>query len=240
MRVAHLSLYALFLTGTLSGEAVFAQTCRLALSLAMDVSASVDETEYAQQRDGLAAALEHEDVISAIFGVPDATIALHAYEWSGRRNQAEVLGWTIIRNPSHLSQLAAQLRKTTRSQTEFPTSLGSALGYGAVSLGKSPPCNRKTLDVSGDGRNNDGFAPEHAYNSFDFSQITVNGLAIGGADGEILPYYLKEVIHGPGAFAEFAIDYSDYARAIRQKLIREIGAQHLASFTDIPPSNGLP
>lgn len=207
-----------------------AQTCRLALSLALDVSASVDAVEYQQQRDGLAAALEHEDVVAAIFGTKGSTIALHAYEWSGRRNQAVIIDWTLVLNPAHLSQIAQRLRQTVRSETEFPTSLGSALGYGAVALEKSPPCDRKTLDVSGDGKNNDGFAPHNAYASFNFSEITVNGLAIGGADGEILPYYLSSVIRGPGAFVEYARNYEDYARAIRRKLIREIGEQHLASI----------
>jgi len=208
----------------------FAQSCRLALSLALDVSASVDEIEYRQQRDGLAEALEHKDVVSAIFGSPGSTIALHAYEWSGRRNQAVILNWTLIRDPNHLHQIANTLRATKRSQTEFPTSLGSALGFGAVALQNAPPCARRTLDVSGDGKNNDGFAPHNAYNSFNFSEITVNGLAIGGADADILPYYLSDVIHGPGAFAEYANDYSDYTHAIRRKLVREITEQQ---FTDL-------
>ena len=224
----------------LIGQSAQAQTCRLALSLALDVSASVDETEYKQQRDGLAAALVHQDVISAIFGIKGSSIAIHVYEWSGRRNQAVILDWTLIRNPEHLGQIAATLSKSVRSQTEFPTSLGSALGYGAIALKRSPDCDRKTLDVSGDGKNNDGFAPHNAYASFDFSRITVNGLAIGGADGEILPYYLSDVIHGPGAFAEYAVNYEDYARAIQRKLIREIGEQHLANFQDISPLKTRP
>ncbi len=215
---------------TLTAGRAAAQTCRLALSLAMDVSASVDATEYAQQRDGLAAALEHSGVVEAVFSIPGSTIALHIYEWSGRRNQAVVLDWTLVRDPEHLRQIANSLRRVTRSQTEFPTSLGNALGFGAIALNRGPACDRKTLDVSGDGKNNDGFAPHNAYSSFNFSGITVNGLAIGGADGEILPYYLSKVIHGPGAFAEYASDYDDYAEAIRRKLIREIGEQKLTGL----------
>jgi len=220
-------IYTSALVGAALASPASAQTCRLALSLGMDVSASVDAKEYRQQRDGLAAALEHDSVVSAIFASPGSTIALHAFEWSGRHNQAVILNWTIVRDEAHLSQIANTLRRTTRSQTEFPTSLGYALGFGAVALNRSPPCDRRTLDVSGDGRNNDGFAPHNAYDSFNFSSITVNGLAIGGADGEILPYYLASVIHGPGAFAEYAADYDDYAEAIRRKLIREIGEQQL-------------
>ncbi len=209
---------------------VSAKQCRLALSLALDVSASVDAVEYQQQKLGLAAALVHSDVVTAIFSNPEATIALHVFEWSGRRNQAVLLEWTIVRDPQHLLKIASQLRQTVRSQSEFPTSLGYALGYGAVALRKSPPCERSTLDVSGDGKNNDGFAPIHAFRSFDFSNVTVNGLAIGGADETILPYYLSKVIRGPGAFVEYASSYDDYADAIRRKLVREIGEQQFAEL----------
>jgi len=169
-------------------------------------------------------------VASAIFGTPGATIALHAFEWSGRENQAVILDWTLVQDRAHLSQIARQIRNSVRSETEFPTSLGSALGFGAIALSKSPPCDRKTLDVSGDGKSNDGFAPHNAFASFNFSRITVNGLAIGGADAQILPYYISDVIHGPGAFAEYANGYSDYADAILRKLIREIGVQQLTDL----------
>ena len=203
--------------------------CRLALSLALDVSASVDAREHSLQQNGLAFALEQDDVVAAIFAREGSSIALHIFEWSGRRNQFVVLDWTLIKDIDHIRQITAQIRGSKRSQTEFPTSLGSALGFGAVALGRNPDCDRKTLDVSGDGQNNDGFAPAHAYNGFDFDDITINGLAIGGADDDILNYYTREVIRGAGAFVEYAEDYDDYARAIRRKLIKEIGEQQLSA-----------
>ena len=36
-------------------------------------------------------------------------------------------------------------------------------------------------------------------------------------------YYRQNVIGGPGSFVETATDYSDFERAIRRKLLREIG-----------------
>lgn len=207
-----------FLMGTLPVPA-----CTLALSLALDVSSSVDDREFTQQATGLASALTHPEVQDAIFALPDATIALHIYQWSGRRNQLVVLDWTPITAPDDLTRVAELLRSMPRATKEFPTSLGHALGFGAIALRDAPDCARKTLDVSGDGRNNEGFAPEHAYRAFPFAGITVNGLAIGGADPLITAYYRTEVISGPGAFVEEARDYADYARAMRRKLVREIG-----------------
>ncbi len=213
---------------TVHSAAAMAQSCRLALSLGLDVSASVDLREYNLQIEGLARAFESEGVSQAILADPKRSVALHIYEWSGRRNQKEVLGWTNVVEAADLAMISATLRSAVRSQTEFPTSLGSALGFGAVALQRAPACDRYTLDISGDGPNNDGFAPIHAYAGFDFSDMTVNGLAIGGADAGIFEYYLSEVIRGPGAFVEFAMDYDDFARAIERKLIRELGEQNLA------------
>ena len=36
-------------------------------------------------------------------------------------------------------------------------------------------------------------------------------------------YFRNHVIAGPGAFVETAGDYADYHRAIKRKLLREIG-----------------
>ena len=204
--------------------------CRLALSLALDVSTSVDAAEYQLQTQGLAQALSSEEVASAVFGAPMSTVALHIFEWSGRYNQATVLDWTIVKSPHHLRRIAAQISGLERSQSEFPTSLGYALGFGATALKNAPPCDRSTLDVSGDGRNNDGFGPQLALKNFDFSGVVVNALAIGGADDGIVSYFLEEVIHGPGAFVEYAPDHSHFARAIKRKLVREIGEQQFSEL----------
>ena len=36
-------------------------------------------------------------------------------------------------------------------------------------------------------------------------------------------YYQEFVIQGPGAFVERADDYADFERAMRRKLLRELG-----------------
>ena len=52
--------------------------------------------------------------------------------------------------------------------------------------------------------------------------MTVNGLAIGGASRGIEDYYLAEVIHGPGAFVEYARNHDDFEEVMRRKLEREL------------------
>ncbi len=202
--------------------------CRLALAFALDVSASVDEGEYRLQLDGLAEALADPAVRVAMLA-PGGGVALTAYEWSGARQQAMIAPWTMIGGEGALDAFAERLVGHTRRYGEFPTAVGYALGHGAVLMRSAPSCGRRVIDVSGDGVNNDGFGPAAAYREFDFSDITVNGLVIGGGNLELISFYQREVAQGPDAFVEVAADYADYARAMRRKLLRELGGDRVAA-----------
>ena len=96
----------------------------------MDVSSSVSAEEDALQRGGLAAALIAPEVQAAMFASP-LPVALAAFEWSGRYNQELLLDWTLIRSPEDLTRVAETIGLSQRSQRDFPTALGHALGYGA-------------------------------------------------------------------------------------------------------------
>ena len=209
------------LTGP-TGAQTTAERCRLALALAIDVSSSVDSLEYQLQRDGLARALNSEAVRHALLSNPLGWVAIAAYEWSGRRQQNVILPWTAMRSETDISAAAGRIAQTTRLYDEFPTALGYGLGFGATLLTNAPFCLRKTLDMAGDGVNNEGFAPFFAYKHFPLSDVTVNGLVIEGSDAEVYDFYLSEVIHGPGAFLEVAAGYDDFERAMTRKLLREI------------------
>lgn len=213
-----------------------AQACRLALVLAIDVSSSVDAAEDRLQRHGLAQALIAPDVVAAFFASDDP-VALAAFEWSGRYNQALLADWTLIRAPADLTRLSAQIAASPRSHNDFPTALGYALGHAAGLLRTAPPCLFQTVDIAGDGINNEGFGPQDAYRAFPFQDVTVNGLVVNAADFEgevgLIPFYRDEVLHGPGAFLETADSFSDYPRAMRRKLIKELGVQVLGSAAEI-------
>ncbi|MCO4838801.1 MAG: DUF1194 domain-containing protein [Rhodobacteraceae bacterium] len=223
-------LATLLTLGALPAQAI---ECRLALLLAMDVSSSVDEAEDALQRGGMVAALTAPEVTRAFFS-SDLPVALAVFEWSGRYNQKVLLDWTLINNQSDLLFAAQTLATSARSQTEFPTAMGYALGYGAGMFKRAPPCLRQTLDMAGDGENNEGFPPSSAYKAFPFDAVTVNGLVINAADFEaetnLIPYYQNEVIRGPGAFIEVAQGFEDYERAMRRKLERELAMQAIGAL----------
>ncbi len=217
-----------------------AQACRLALVLAIDVSSSVDATEDALQRQGLAEALIDPQVSSAFFANADP-VAITIFEWSGRYNQVSLVPWTLIKSPGQLVTLSRNLAASQRSHNDFPTAMGYALGHAAGLLQTSPACLFQTVDVAGDGINNEGFGPTEAYTAFPFRDVTVNGLVVNAADFEgevgLISFYRNEVIRGPGAFIEIATTFDDYAAAIRRKLIRELDVQVLGALPDTIPSN---
>jgi hypothetical protein len=221
--LAPLLALALALALTLGAGPAAAQVYRLALSLGLDVSSSVDSREYALQREGLAAALSAPDVQAAFLAVPGHHVALHIYEWSGRSQQVTRQDWAEIRDAADLDAVAAGLRAQGRSYAQFPTALGFAMGYGARALEQQPFCSQHTLDISGDGTNNDGFAPEVARREFPFEGVTVNGLVIGANWETLARYFGRFVIQGPGAFVETAQEYTDFERTMRRKLLRELG-----------------
>ncbi|SLN21745.1 DUF1194 domain-containing protein [Pseudooctadecabacter jejudonensis] len=207
-----------------------AQACRLALVLAMDVSNSVDADEDALQRQGLATALIAPAVRDA-FLASDQPVALTVYEWSGRHHQRMMLDWTMIDSEVALQAAAQKVATTPRFYYEFPTAIGYALGHAASLLDTAPVCDAQTIDVSGDGVNNDGFSAHEAVAVFGLDDVTINGLVIDVPEDAILrqgqldlvSYYAQNVISGPGAFIEVAAGFEDFARAMEMKLIRELG-----------------
>lgn len=209
------------------GAAAGAVECRLALALALDVSSSVDAREDALQRGGLAAALIAPEVQAAFFSAP-LPVAVAVYEWSGRYNQELVVDWRLIDNVAALVEVAETIGRSRRSYAEFPTAMGYALGYGAGLLERGPECLFRTIDMAGDGENNEGFGPATAYAEFPFDGVTVNGLVVNAADYEaeltLIEFYRSEVLRGPGAFLEIAQGFEDYERAMRRKLERELKA----------------
>jgi len=218
-----------------------AAQCRLALVLALDVSSSVDATEDGLQRRGLASALIAPEVEAAFFS-SSQPVALAVYEWSGRYNQLLILDWYVIDTREDLLSAAATIGNSQRGSDEYPTAMGYALGYGAGLMQRAPACLFQTIDMAGDGQNNEGFSPAAAYAEFPFAGVTVNGLVVNAAEYEaevnLVRFYQTEVLHGPGAFLQVAQGFDDYERAMRRKLERELQPRSIGMLDTPDPQRG--
>jgi hypothetical protein len=202
----------------------------VALCLAMDVSASVDFEEFALMAGGTAAALRDAGVLAAATSGPRRAAALCLLLWSGVGAQDLAVGWTRLDGGESAAALAEAIENTPRIPPAGATALGEGMAAGLALLGRFPgEARRLVLDVSGDGRHNQGRAPGPVRDLAVAAGITVNGLAILNEEPDLLAHYAAEVIGGPGSFAMACADYPDFADAILRKLRREFSGVLVAA-----------
>ena len=224
-----------------------AANCRQALALGLDVSGSVDKWEYRLQLDGLASAFLDPTVQGAFLDFPGVPVRVMIFEWSAQTHHRKVIDWTNVRSAADLASMAAILGATRTVPVANPsTAIGPAMDFGATELRQQSDCWQKTLDLSGDGPANTGHHPRDLGPDV-MGDVVINGLVIG-PDGpanagknrqnlkSLRGYYEAYVLRGPGSFVEAALDYQDFARAMRRKLLRELQP---AAVSRLAP-NGAP
>jgi hypothetical protein len=217
------------------GAAVFisptahAERVATALVLAADISSSVDAARFALQRHGYAAALADERVIRAIRETPAGAIGVCYFEWSGSLHQKVIVPWTIVANAADGERIAGILDVAPRPFDGW-TGIGPAIEFAITVHGASPfDAAERVIDISGDGRQNDGSPPAEARDRAVAQGIRVNGLPIRGAIddlaamGTLAEYYEDNVRGGAGAFVIEAESFESFSATLIAKLRREIG-----------------
>lgn len=210
---------AMVVTGA---SALSAQACGVALALAVDVSGSVDDYEYDLQMGGLAAALRDGLVADALIAEQAAVLVVH---WSGQSRQAVVVSWQRVLTEEDAEALARKVETVPRQWRNFSTGIGEALAFTANQFGAVSDCERRVIDVSGDGTSNEGAAPEDIKETLAAAGFVINGLSIEGETAQLTEYYRQKVIAGPNSFVLPAFGFRDYPEKIRRKLIREVTKQ---------------
>ena len=142
--------------GSLAAAAERCHVSASALALALDISGSVDTSEYRLQMQGVANALRHPDVVAALMALPSAPVELAVFEWSGGDHQNLLIPWTAITSNGDLDRIAGTLFAARRGIAPPVTALGQAMSFGVDLLDQRQHCWKRTLDISGDGRNNSG------------------------------------------------------------------------------------
>ncbi len=213
-----------------------ATDCHAALVLALDLSDSVDAHEADLQRKGLASALRDEAVRAAIMPRAGLGVALMVFEWNNPSMQRIIAPWRLLSTDAAIDEFASQLETDLRPRINGQTGIGAAIRFAVRAFADAPTCERRLIDVSGDGPGNTGVPPQQVRQSGELADLTINGLVIRnpGLDSaqppgrDPLPYYQKNVKWGPGAFVIVVDSYDDYADAIRRKLLRELSPNFAA------------
>ena len=213
-----------------------AQVVDLQLVLAIDVSRSVDYNEAKLQRDGYVNAFRDPALIKVLLGGRYGQIGVTYLEWSTRGMANVVAPWTLIASPQDALAFAATLDRNELGPGQR-TSISSAIDMGAsLFLISGFRSDRRVIDISGDGPNNDGGNVALSRDDAVARGITINGLPILNDDGgagtlpDLDVYYRECVIGGPGSFVIAAENFHSFQQAILRKLILEVA--------DITPPGG--
>jgi Protein of unknown function (DUF1194) len=196
------------------------------LVLAVDISQSMDEREFALQRAGYVEALRHPDFIKAVRSGATGRIALAYFEWAGTIRDDGVVAWQVI-DSSESANVFADRIEARPFRSFRGTSISGALAFGARLLdGNAFEGERRVIDISGDGPNNIGLPVTPTRDAAIAKGIVINGLPIlispSPSFSHLDQYYAQCVTGGPGAFVLPIHAASEFTTAIRHKLILEV------------------
>lgn len=192
----------------------------LELSLLVDVSGSIDNSEFDLQKTGYVNAFNDPAIVNAIQNGSIGSISANLIYWSSNNQQQQAVGWTLINDASSASNFANAINAAARPFNNN-TAPGSAINFAAPLFASNNFAgNRLVIDISSDGQQNDGASTSTARDNAAAQGITINALAIG--DTTLLNWYKANAVTADG-FAVQASTFNDFDNAIKTKLAREIG-----------------
>ena len=231
MRLAALLLLGAGLLGRVPAAAQDRPAVDLALVLAIDISGSIDPDEARLQRDGYVRAFHDPAIVRAILGGSHGRIAVAYFEWSDSYIQRLLVDWTVLDSEAAIRDFTQRLSDAPISISRR-TSISGAIRYAIPLFARGPfEAERRVLDISGDGSNNDGgLVTDHRHEALK-ERIVINGLPIMNdrpipfgfpSETDLDKYYLHCVTGGPRSFVEVANSFEDFPRAVRKKLLQEV------------------
>lgn len=214
----------------------------LALALAIDISGSIDPEEARLQRQGYVQAFRDPTIVRAILGGSNGRIGVAYFEWSDSWMQKLLFDWTLLDSEQSIADFARRLDDAPISIARR-TSISGAIRYSIPLFARAPyDPDRKVLDISGDGSNNDGMLVTDMRHEALKERIVINGLPIMNDrpnpfgfpnEADLDKYYLACVTGGPHSFVEVARNFDDFPRAVRKKLLQEVAQRETRSDYDV-------
>ena len=181
----------------------------IALAMAIDISGSIDPDEARLQRQGYVEAFRDPVIVKAILGGSHGRIAVAYFEWSDAWVQKLLIDWTLLDSEASIAAFATRLASAPISIARR-TSISGAIRYAIPLFDRLPfDPERKVLDISGDGSNNDGGLVTDLRHDALKERIVINGLPIMNdrpnpfgfpSETDLDRYYLHCVTGGPRSF----------------------------------------
>ena len=195
----------------------------LQLQQLVDVSASVDPTEFALQRDAWADAFSSTAVKAALADPDFNGMCVQFIYWSGSTQQEIVVDWKLVNDATSADQVHDAITNFVRPFTTGLTHIDDAILFAIDQLDDpDAECQgaTKIIDISGDGSGNavDTSAARDAALAAGIHSI--NGLAIQGSN--VQEFYEDNVQGGVNSFTVFVTTFGLLAAAAEQKILDEI------------------
>ena len=152
------------------------------------------------------------------------------------------MDWSQISDVESAARFADLILAAPRAFAGGATSISGAIHFGLRQLQSNDfNGNHLVINVMGDGRGNDGPLPTSVRDRALSLGVTINGIAIINEQPFVDSYYEENVIGGVDAFVLHAEDYLDFARAVLEKLVREIRQRSPAGqvVASVSPHIGL-
>lgn len=209
------------------------------LQLLLDVSGSVNSREYQLQLDGYANSFASGNLQQAILAGPVGSIAVQLIMWSGANDQQVMIDWTLVDSIESSNSLSTTIANLSRPFAGW-TAIGEAIEFGyPLFQDNGFSGSQNIVDVSGDGTNNNGMAPEQARalalaNGVD----TINGIVISPSQN-VADEYLENVIGGEDAFMLATDNFQTFEQAIDQKLVGEITGEKPTDAVSVPTPQSI-
>ncbi len=216
---SRVALFLLFMINPACGQTPVA----IELVLAMDCSASIDSREFRLQVEGLQAAFRDPEVLQAVDNLQPFGVAIAVTQWGAAGETHVTVPFTHLANARDAKAFGFRIGLIQRWIRASETSIATGINDARVSIASNAfEGQRKVIDVSGDGQDNGAVDLEAARLAAKASGIVINGLPISAEDKTLAAYYAQHVIMGADSFTEPATGFNDFARAMKQKLLREL------------------
>jgi Protein of unknown function (DUF1194). len=155
----------------------------VAIVFAIDYSSSIDPDTADLQRNGHVAALTSPEFLDAISSNHRGCIGATYFEWSSPSQTRIVLPWTKICGPEDARAAAGVISR--KGDTGYVrrgrggTSISTAIDIAGLLLEQFPgTAERKVIDISGNGENNEGLPVHVSRRKAIEKGYTINAIAV--------------------------------------------------------------
>ncbi len=201
------------------------------LAFVIDVSGSVDATEYTLQLEGFARAIDDPTILPR-----DGSIAITVIQFAAGARVDIPIG--VINSDTDAMTLASNIRGLSRSGLGSSTSVGSAIDLAGITLGASARSNaRQAICLSTDGLRNTGLNVDAAINNAQAQGVDQLDVIVI-EDMSLVTFYEARVFGG-GPGVAFVADFDEFVTAVSLKIGEIISPVECAAEINSPADNAV-